>query len=93
MSEKARAHAVIRGRVQGVFFRMETHKAARRQGVYGWVKNNRDGTVEAVFEGERADVEAVLLWCRKGPPRAKVDAVDMDWEPYSGRYSGFEIRY
>ena len=53
MQEKVRAHTVISGRVQGVFFRMETKQAAERFGVSGWVKNRREGTVEAVFEGDR----------------------------------------
>ena len=53
MKDKVRAHATISGRVQGVFFRMETKRAADRFGVSGWVRNLRDGTVEALFEGER----------------------------------------
>ena len=93
MEDKVRAHAVINGRVQGVFFRMETHKAALRHHVNGWVKNNRDGTVEAVFEGEKANVEAVLSWCGHGPPRAWVEQVKMEWEPFSGKYLNFSIRY
>ena len=72
MEDKARAHAIITGIVQGVFFRMETQRAAERHNVTGWVRNKRDGSVEAVFEGERAEVNAALDWCRQGPARAVV---------------------
>ncbi len=93
MKDKARAHAIISGRVQGVFFRMETKRAADRFGVLGWVKNRRDGTVEALFEGERDRVDAVLEWCKEGPAHARVSDVDVDWEDYTGEFSGFGIRY
>ena len=63
MGNKARAHAIISGRVQGVFFRMETKRAANGLGVFGWVKNQPDGTVEAVFEGDRDRVDAIVDWC------------------------------
>jgi len=68
MKEKIRVHVIISGRVQGVFFRMETSRAAERIGVSGWVRNNSDGTVEAEFEGEKQNVVSMLEWCRKGPP-------------------------
>ncbi len=67
---------VVRGRVQGVGFRYSMVEAATRQGVAGWVRNRRDGTVEALVQGEPAAVEAVLAWCRRGPPAARVEAVD-----------------
>ena len=66
MKNKVRVHAIISGRVQGVFFRMETKRAADRFGVAGWVKNQRDGTVEAMFEGDQDKVDAVLEWCNEG---------------------------
>jgi acylphosphatase len=93
MKDKARAHAIISGRVQGVFFRMETKRAADRFGVLGWVKNRRDGTVEALFEGERDRVDAVLEWCKEGPAHAQVSDVNVDWEDYTGEFSGFGITY
>jgi acylphosphatase len=93
MADKVRAHAIIKGIVQGVFFRMETQRAAEKFGVTGWVKNKRDGSVEAVFEGDRDRVEAVLDWCRQGPPRSMVDNVDVDWQSYSGEFSGFKVTY
>lgn len=93
MDEKVRACAVISGRVQGVFFRMETRRAADRIGVSGWVRNLRDGTVEAVFEGEQDRVEAVLEWCKEGPAHAHVVNVDVSWNDYTGEFQGFEITY
>jgi len=92
MEKRARANAVIRGRVQGVFFRAETAEAAGREGVSGWVRNRPDGTVEAVFEGEESRVKAVLDWCRKGPPLSRVEEVEVSWEPFQGEFADFRIR-
>jgi len=83
MSE-ARAWAVIRGRVQGVFFRAETRDRARSLGLSGWVRNAPDGSVEAVFEGDRERIESILDWCRRGPSLAEVDDVDIAWEEPRG---------
>ena len=93
MENKVRAHAIISGRVQGVFFRMETKRAADGFGVLGWVKNRLDGTVEAVFEGDRDRVDAILDWCREGPPAAKVTDLKIDWEDYTGEFTGFDIDF
>jgi acylphosphatase len=93
MKDKARAHAIISGRVQGVFFRVETKRAADGFGVFGWVKNRRDGTVEALFEGDRDRVDAVLEWCQEGPAHAQVSAVKVEWGDYTGEFSGFDITY
>jgi acylphosphatase len=93
MKDKVRVHAIISGRVQGVFFRMETKQAADRLGVFGWVKNQRDGTVEALFEGDQDKVNAVLEWCNQGPPSAKVTDVNVEWQDYAGEFSGFGITY
>jgi acylphosphatase len=76
---EARARAVIRGRVQGVFFRAETRDRARSLGLSGWVRNVPDGTVEAVFEGDRERIESILGWCRQGPAMAHVDEVQVEW--------------
>lgn len=87
----ARARVVIRGRVQGVFFRAETRDRARSLGLRGWVRNVPDGTVEAVFEGERERIESLLVWCRRGPALADVDDVEVHWEPPAGEV-GFVAR-
>lgn len=93
MKDKTRAHAIISGRVQGVFFRMETMRAAQRIGVSGWVRNLRDGAVEAVFEGDKSRVDAILDWCKKGPSHAHVTDVKVDREEYTGEFDSFEISY
>ena len=81
---KARAHVYINGYVQGVFFRDETRELAQRLDVSGWVRNLRDGRVEAVFEGERERVEEMLNFCHRGPPGARVTGVEVRWEPHRG---------
>jgi acylphosphatase len=93
MENKVRAHAIISGRVQGVFFRMETKRAADGFGVLGWVKNRRDGTVEALFEGDQDRVDAVLEWCKEGPAHAQVSDLTVVWEAYAGEFTAFDIRY
>ena len=75
----ARARVVVRGRVQGVFFRAETRDRARSLDLAGWIRNNPDGTVEAVFEGDRDRIDSMLDWCRSGPSLAHVDDVEVEW--------------
>ena len=93
MKEKIRVHAIISGRVQGVFFRMETKRAAQRFGVCGWVRNRRDGTVEALFEGDNHRVDAIVDWCKQGPPHAHVTDVKIDQREYAGEFDSFEIKF
>jgi acylphosphatase len=69
-------HVLIRGRVQGVGYRAWTELAARERGLGGWVRNRRDGAVEALLTGETAAVEAMLVACRAGPPAAQVDHIE-----------------
>lgn len=73
-----RRHVVVRGAVQGVFFRDSCRQQAERHRVSGWVTNRADGAVEAVFEGQLDDVEALVTWVRSGPPRARVDRVEVE---------------
>jgi acylphosphatase len=77
--------------VQGVFFRYEVSRIAKSLNVNGWVRNLPDGRVEAVFEGEKENVEEMVKFCRRGPPRAHVDDVKVKQETYRGEFSGFEI--
>ena len=93
MEKQVRAHVIITGRVQGVFFRVETQRAAERFGVAGWVRNRPEGTVEAVFEGDPESVDAVLQWCHEGPNLAVVKKVDVSWQDFSGEYNRFDITY
>ena len=93
MKNNKAVRAIISGRVQGVCFRMETERAAQRFCVNGWVRNKRDGTVEALFEGDSGDVDDIIKWCKTGPPMASVTRVDVSVVPYTGEYSDFSLRY
>ena len=86
-----RAHVVVHGAVQGVFFRVEARDRSRSLGVGGWVRNTADGSVEAVFEGEDDRVESMVSWCSRGPSGARVDEVDVTWAEPLGE-DGFSIR-
>ena len=91
MTDAVRKRVVVRGRVQGVFFRDTTRRQASSRGVAGWVCNRPDGAVEAVFEGEPEAVEALVDFCRRGPRGADVNRVEeFDEEPEE--LSGFEVR-
>jgi acylphosphatase len=90
---KARAHVLVSGRVQGVFFRSQTKHNADRHNVNGWVRNLPDGRVEAVFEGEKEAVEALIEFCKHGPSGARVTNVDLMWEPYTGEFDKFRMKY
>ena len=90
--KRTRRHVIVSGRVQGVFFRDTTRRKARERGVHGWVRNAHDGTVEAVFEGEPAAVEAMLDFCRRGPERARVDRLEVQTDQPLEGLEGFEIR-
>jgi len=90
--KKVRAHLIIEGIVQGVFFRANTQDTAVSHGVHGWVRNTMDGKVEAVLEGDEDAVKKVINWCRKGPFGARVDNVNIKWQDYTGEFNGFEVR-
>ena len=86
-----RRRVVVHGFVQGVYFRDTVRRQAVAKGVAGWVRNNRDGSVEAVFEGEPDAVESMVAFARDGPRGARVDRVDVVEETPEGA-SGFAIR-
>ena len=89
---KARAHVLVSGRVQGVFFRVETRHQATKRHVVGWVKNTHDNRVEAIFEGQKEAVERMIEFCRKGPTGANVTDVIFQWQTYTGEFRDFKIR-
>jgi acylphosphatase len=89
----ARAHAWASGRVQGVFFRESTRVEAERLGVTGWVANLPDGRVEIVAEGPREQLEALIRWARRGPPDARIDALEVAWEEATGEWDSFQVRW
>ena len=91
--ESRRVRIFVSGRVQGVFFRAETHRQALQLGLTGWVRNLEDRRVEAVFEGEKEAVSAILEWCGKGPSLSRVTGVEIVEETPSGNFEGFEIKY
>ncbi len=80
-------HLSIHGRVQGVFFRESMRRQAESLGVTGWVRNRRDGSVEAVIQGPAEKVEALLAWARQGPERARVERVEVS--AGTGRFTDF----
>ncbi len=90
---EVRAHVFFKGRVQGVFFRANAKKRADEIGVYGWIRNLQNGTVEGVFEGERANIEALIEWCRKHQPYAEVDEVEIEWKECMNEFDTFKVRY
>jgi acylphosphatase len=89
MAERSRVHLLISGFVQGVAFRATTIDEARRLRVSGWVRNLPDGRVEAEAEGERPALEALVQFCRRGPPAARVDAVEVTWSAFRGDLGPF----
>ncbi len=90
-AQRIRRRVVVRGRVQGVFFRDSVRERARAHGVSGWICNRSDGTVEAVLEGRLDHVERVVRFCKIGPRQASVAQIDVTEEQPEG-LSGFEIR-
>ena len=90
-SDRVRAHVFVTGTVQGVYYRANTRDAARDRNVDGWVRNLDDGRVEAVFEGPRDAVEAMVEWCHTGSPAASVDDVNVEYGDPEGE-DGFRIR-
>jgi acylphosphatase len=92
MPPSEQLHLIVSGRVQGVAFRAHTQAEARRLGLTGWVRNLPDGRVEALAEGPRPALEALLAWSRNGPPLARVTAVDASWASAQGDFPDFVVR-
>ena len=88
---RTRAHLIVKGRVQGVFFRASARRKAEELRLTGWVRNNPDGTVEAVVEGNTDMVENFVNWCREGPPDARVAAVDVTRSGATDEFTHFII--
>lgn len=88
-----RAHVYISGRVQGVFFREETRNNAILHNITGWVRNLSDGRVEAVFEGEKQQLDAIIEFCKRGPSGAYVQKLDVTWEDGTGEFREFTVAH
>lgn len=86
-------HVTIYGIVQGVWFRANTREQAQRLGVNGWVRNTPDGAVEARMQGDDDAVDALLAWCRQGPPGARVEKIKADEVELDEGIQGFRILY
>lgn len=91
--EQTRAHLKITGRVQGVGFRNSTRRKARQLGVNGWVRNLPNGSVEAVVEGNKEDVEDLIAWAKRGPRLASVNEVKLEQKEPKNEFETFSIRY
>jgi acylphosphatase len=89
--EYFRVHIFITGKVQGVYFRQNAALKAQELNVSGWIRNLKDGRVEAVFEGEKANINKLLNWCKQGPKDAIVRNTEVINEPFKNEYSDFQI--
>jgi acylphosphatase len=92
LKKRARVHLKVCGRVQGVYFRASTVEQARRLGLLGWVMNCADRSVEVVAEGETAQLEKLIHWCRSGPAGAQVKEVRAEWETSQEEFQSFYIK-
>jgi len=86
-----RAHLYIEGNVQGVFFRRSAKSKAGELGVVGLIRNRKDGSVEAIAQGPKIKVDAFIKWCKKGPPFAKVEKVEVEWKKNLEDFEEFEV--
>jgi len=84
-------HAIIRGRVQGVFYRAFTQRCAHKLGLVGWVRNRADGNVELLAQGEKGPLEELLRQCRQGPPAAQVQDIELTWREATEAFPDFMI--
>jgi len=82
---------LVRGRVQGVYFRASSQREARRLGLSGWVKNRGDDNVELLAEGEEEGLKDLIAWANRGPSSARVDRVDVRWRSFTGDFPDFRI--
>lgn len=88
-----RMHLIVEGRVQGVWFRDSTRREAVTLGVFGWVRNRPNGTVEVLAEGPEDNVKKLVSWCHHGPPGAKVQRVHETPEEWKGEFKSFDVIY
>jgi acylphosphatase len=88
---KVRAHLLISGKVQGVYFRQSTLIEAKGLEVTGWIRNLIDGRVEAVFEGKEHSVKTLVNYCRQGPSAARVKDLDVTYGPFKGEFKNFAV--
>ncbi len=83
----------VTGKVQGVFFRQALKVVAKKNNIFGWVKNLKDGRVEAVLEGNEEQVSRLIEWAHVGPANARVEDVEIRNEKFTGKFSKFDVLY
>jgi len=91
--KKQRVHVLIRGKVQGVFFRQALKVFAIKNNVYGWVRNLKDKRVEAVLEGDSKSINSVIEWTRIGPANSRVDDIEVNNEEFKNEFPMFDVLY
>ena len=91
--DKRRVHIVIGGKVQGVFFRQALKVMAKKNNVFGWVKNLEDKRVEALLEGNTENINSIVEWTRIGPAHSRVDNIEINDEKFKNEFSIFEVLY
>ena len=90
----SRIHLIVRGLVQGVFFRSNAVNEARQLGITGWVRNCEDGaSVEIIAEGQKSQLEKLLVWAKKGPDGAVVEDTEHEWLEFKAEFKGFTVKY
>ena len=88
-----RVRLLVSGNVQGVFFRQALKVVAKKNNVLGWVRNLKDGRVEAILEGDTKSVNSVIEWTRIGPANSRVDDIEVSNEEYKNEFSTFDVLY
>ena len=91
--KQQRVHFLVTGKVQGVFFRQALKVVAKKNNVLGWVRNLKDGRVEAILEGDNKSTNSVIEWTRVGPANSRVDDIEVSNEEFKNEFSTFEVLY
>ena len=91
--KQQRVHLLVSGKVQGVFFRQALKVVAKKNNVLGWVRNLKEGHVEAILEGENKSVNSVIEWTRIGPANSRVDDIEVSNEEFKNEFSTFDVLY
>jgi acylphosphatase len=88
-----RIRIIVTGKVQGVFFRQSLKIKAKKNEIFGWVKNLKDGRVEAILEGDEEKINRIIEWAHGGPANARVEDVEIQNEKFIGEFSKFDVLY
>ena len=91
--KQQRVHLLVNGKVQGVFFRQALKVVAKKNNVLGWVRNQKDGRVEAILEGDNKSINSVIEWTRIGPANSRVDDIEVSNEEFKNEFSTFNVLY